>query len=77
MKPGYSRLLVCDVSLPAKGATLYQAQVDTSIMHLLAAGERTEVRWVRLLRGADFEIIKIWRLAHSQECLIEAELATG
>lgn len=42
MKKGYSKLLVCDVVIPPKGASVYQAGMDLNMMALLSAYERTE-----------------------------------
>ena len=75
MKRGYSRLLICDVALPAKGASGIQAGMDVAMMALISAGERTRAMWEGLLTKTGFKIIKWWDDPTKYESLIEAELA--
>ncbi|KAK2600778.1 hypothetical protein N8I77_010286 [Diaporthe amygdali] len=75
MKEGYSKLLICDVVIPPKGASLYQAVQDVSLLHLLSAAERSEERWIKLLKRAHFEVVRFWTHDQSPECVIEAQLA--
>lgn len=75
MKKGYSRLLVCDIAMPPVGANLYQAFSDMSLLCAVSSRDRTEERWLRLLRSANFEIVKIWRHEAAMDCVMEAELA--
>lgn len=75
MKEGYSKLLICDVVIPPKGASLYQAVQDVSLLHLLSAAERSESRWIKLLKRAHFEVVRFWTHDQSPECVIEAQLA--
>lgn len=74
MKGGYSKLLICDYSLPPVGATLHQAISDFAMMHFLSARDRTEQRWLNLLHSADFELVKIWKHPDSEDSIFEAEL---
>lgn len=75
MRKGYSRLLICDVVLPAVGATTVQAALDVAMMALVSAQERTEGMWNSLITEAGFKVIKWWKDPRGYETLIEAELA--
>lgn len=75
MKKGYSKLLVCDYSMPPVGATRPQTSSDFAMMHLLSAADRTEKSWLAILEGAGFEIIKIWKHPVSGDSVFEAVLA--
>lgn len=75
MKKGYSRLLVCDIAMPPVGANLYQVFSDMSLLCALSSKDRTEERWLRLLRSANFELVKIWRHEAATDCVMEAKLA--
>lgn len=44
------------------------------LMGLVAARERTEEDWSRLLSGAGFEVLKVWRHEKGDEGVIEAAL---
>ncbi|KAK7935644.1 hypothetical protein PG985_001139 [Apiospora marii] len=77
MKPGYSRLLIVDVVLPAMGASAIQAGLDVSMMGLLSAKERTQRMWEELLSGAGLRILKIWKDPKRLESVIEAELESS
>jgi len=73
MKKGYSKLLICDIMIPATGATATQATMDMAIMLMLAAYERTQKDWEKLLSDAGFKIVKLWPDPRGFETLIEAE----
>ncbi|KAH8658471.1 putative O-methyltransferase [Xylariales sp. PMI_506] len=75
MKRGYSKLLICDISIPPTGATFTQTTMDMAILLMLAAYERTQSQWERLLTDAGFKIVKLWPDPRGYETLIEAELA--
>lgn len=74
MEKGYSKLLVCDYSMPSRGATRAQTSSDFAMMHLLSAADRTETSWLALLRGVGFEVLKIWKHAVSGDSVFEAVL---
>ncbi|KAK2055847.1 O-methyltransferase [Colletotrichum caudatum] len=75
MKPGYSRLLLHDYILRDNGPDHPHAAVsDVLMMAFGGASERTEQEWENLLASAGLRIIKIWRVAFTGECVIEAEL---
>lgn len=75
MTNGYSRLLICDIAMPPVGATMFQVYSDMAMLTSLSSKDRTEEHWIRLLRSANFEIVKIWRHEGSTDCVLEAELA--
>lgn len=75
MKKGYSKLLVCDISIPPTGATFTQTTMDMAILLNLAASERTQGQWEKLLNDSGFRITQLWRDPRGFETLIEAELA--
>lgn len=74
MKKGYSKLLVCDYSMPPVGATRPQTSSDFAMMHLLSASDRMESSWLALIEGAGFEVLKIWRHPVSGDSVFEAVL---
>lgn len=75
MTRGYSKLLIFEWILPAKGVPLYPALLDINMMALLNGRERTEEDWTALLHAAGLKVIKIHRIGAHEEGLIEAELA--
>jgi hypothetical protein len=74
MKPGYSKLLIFEWVLPAKGVPLYPALLDINMMALLNGMERTEAQWEALLNQAGLKIVKFWKDDPESEGLIEAVL---
>ncbi|KAL4883935.1 S-adenosyl-L-methionine-dependent methyltransferase [Aspergillus karnatakaensis] len=75
MTKGYSKLFVYDIVLPPTGASISQTTMDVNMMSLLAAAERTQSDWERLLTGAGFRIVKFWPDPQEYEMVIEAEVA--
>lgn len=75
MKKGHSKLLICDIAMPPVRATLYQAFSDMAMLTSMSSMDRTEERWIRLVRSANFEVVKIWRHEAASDCVIEVELA--
>ncbi|KAK7993664.1 hypothetical protein PG989_007045 [Apiospora arundinis] len=74
MKPGYSKLLIYEVVLPAQGATSLMTTLDLQLMNCVSGLERTEVHWQKLLAEAGFRIVEIFRHPRAVESVIEAEL---
>lgn len=74
MKPGYSKVLIHDIVLPATGTTCYQAALDCLVMQA-SANERTEAVWNKVLAEAGLKLLKLWPDGRGYESLIEAELA--
>lgn len=75
MTKGYSKLLIFEWILPAKGVPLYPALLDINMMALLNGRERTEDEWTALLNAADLKVVKFHHVSPEEEGLIEAELA--
>lgn len=73
MKRGYSKLLINDIVLPDTGATRFATISDINMLALLAAMERSEAQWRKLLEQAGLKVIKVWQ--GTPESVIEAELA--
>ncbi|EUC34431.1 hypothetical protein COCCADRAFT_35891 [Bipolaris zeicola 26-R-13] len=77
MKQGYSKLLINEIIIPDQGADSEATGLDMMMMTLFSSKERTMEEWKRLLEspGLDLKIVKVWSVKHSQESLIECELA--
>lgn len=76
MKQGYSKLLIYEVVLPAKGATSLMTTLDLQLMNCVSGLERTEQHWNDLLKEAGFSISRISRHPRAVESVIEAQLAS-
>lgn len=74
MRRGYSKLLIYEMVLPAKGATSMMTTLDLNLMNVLSGLERTEQQWNSLLGEAGFSINSISRHPRAVESVIEAEL---
>jgi hypothetical protein len=75
MEKGYSKLVIFEWILPAKGVPLYPALLDINMLALLNGRERTEEQWTALLKESGLKVIKFHKVAADAEGLIEAELA--
>ncbi|KAL9593641.1 MAG: hypothetical protein Q9219_007457 [cf. Caloplaca sp. 3 TL-2023] len=75
MKKGYSKLLINENVIPARGAHWLSTGLDMTMMAGFSSCERTEDNWRKLLEASGFKIIKIWTYEPGCESLIEAELA--
>lgn len=73
-RKGYSKLIITDVVIPPEKASVMQATHDLCLMGLLAAVERTEADWIKLLHNAGFKVVKVWKDTRGIESVIEAEL---
>ncbi len=56
-----SVLLLNENFLPETGASLYNAEIDFSMMAILSSMERTESQWKALLEMAGLEVIGVWK----------------
>ncbi|KAK8116730.1 uncharacterized protein PG998_005011, partial [Apiospora kogelbergensis] len=74
MKPGYSKLLIYEVVLPAQGATSLMTTLDLQLMNCTSGLERTEEHWKKLLAEAGFKIVEVFRHPRAVESVIEAEI---
>lgn len=75
MEEGYSKLLIYEVVLPARGATSLMTTLVLSLMSCVSGLERTEEHWNDLLDKAGFCVNSISRHPRAVESVIEAELA--
>ena len=75
MRQGYSKLLIYEVVLPAKGATSLMTTLDLQLMNCVSGLERTEQHWHQLLGEAGFSINSISRHVRAVESVIEAEIS--
>ncbi|KAI1139528.1 sterigmatocystin 8-O-methyltransferase [Hypoxylon sp. FL0543] len=60
MEPGYSKLLIHEMIIPAQGASTFHAMLDMTMMAFNAGMERTERQWEELLGRAGLEVVKFW-----------------
>ena len=58
---GDSVVLVNENFLPETGASLYNAEIDLSMMAVFGSMERTERQWVELIESAGLEVVKVWK----------------
>lgn len=75
LKKGYSKILINDAVIPAKGAGWQETGIDLIMMVCHAATERTEKHWHELLESVGLKIAKIWDCEGSPEKVVEAVLA--
>ncbi|KAL6858363.1 hypothetical protein ACO1O0_005824 [Amphichorda felina] len=74
MMPGYSKLLIYEVMLPAQGATHLMTTLDLALMSCTSGLERTEEAWRVLLKQGGFKVTSISRHPMAVESIIEAEI---
>ncbi|MGI4813145.1 MAG: methyltransferase [Janthinobacterium lividum] len=60
MTPGYSKLLLHELILPAEGASTFQSVFDLTMMVFNGGMERTQKQWRTLLEAGGFEVVKFW-----------------
>ncbi|KAI1869381.1 hypothetical protein JX265_006471 [Neoarthrinium moseri] len=75
MTKGYSKLLICEVVLPPKGATSFMTTLDLQMMNSTSGFERTEEHWRKLLQNIGFRVVGISTHIGAMESVIEAEIA--
>ena len=75
MIPGYSKLLVSDMILPDKDYSEHSARFDWLMVIMLAAMERTEMQWRKLLDEDGLEVTGLWYpLGKARDGIIECML---
>lgn len=74
MERGYSKLLLYEMVIPAKGASAVQTTLDLALMSVCSGLERTEEQWKSLLDAAGLRIVSISRHPRAAESVIEVEL---
>jgi hypothetical protein len=77
MKPGYSKLLINENVIPDTGADWQATALDMMMITLFSSKERTYTQWSQLLESPEIglKIVRVYSVKHSQESLIECELA--
>ncbi|KAJ5161243.1 hypothetical protein N7492_006635 [Penicillium capsulatum] len=75
MTPGYSKILINENVVPDTGAHWQATSLDMIMMVDLAAKERTERQWHKLIEPVGLKITNIYTPLNSAESLIECELA--
>ncbi|CAO1603070.1 MAG: hypothetical protein LQ349_002951 [Xanthoria aureola] len=73
MKPGYSKILINDIVIPATGTSYIQAGLDCLVLQA-SANERTEAMWTKVIEDAGLKLVKIWPDGRKYESVIEAQL---
>ena len=74
MTPGYSKIILNELVLPDQGCGIVAAQLDISMMALLAATERSERQWRNVVGSAGLKIENIWTGVPESESIIELGL---
>jgi len=76
MEKGYSRLLLNENVIPAKGSHPLATMMDMCMMMIFSSVERTEEHWRKLVaRVPELKIVKIWAKLEAVESVLELELA--
>ncbi|PYH81301.1 S-adenosyl-L-methionine-dependent methyltransferase [Aspergillus uvarum CBS 121591] len=74
MKPGYSKILINEFSIPLEGPCSFATHSDFFVMAVNAAVERTERQWAELIDSAGLKIDKIWTLEPDSESILEVSI---
>ncbi|PKX97732.1 S-adenosyl-L-methionine-dependent methyltransferase [Aspergillus novofumigatus IBT 16806] len=74
MKPGYSRILINEFSIPLRGACTFATHSDFFVMSVNAAVERTEKQWYDLIESVGLKIDRIWTLEPDSESILEVSI---
>ena len=75
LKPGYSKILINEMVIPATNADWFSASLDMIMMLCHSATERREQVWHDVVESAGLKIRKIWTCGQAPEKLIEVVLA--
>lgn len=73
LRQGYSKVLITDAIIPDMGATMLHTSLDMAMMEI-AAEEKTEAVFKKILESEGLIIKKIWRSGKGVDAMIEAEL---
>ena len=79
MKKGYSRVLIREMVLPDKGASVFEACLDLTMLISFTGMERARKDWAELLDSVGLHLEQVWISEDTAkgipaECLIEAAL---
>ncbi len=70
MTPGYSMLILNEMVLPNKGASLVATERDITMMVALAATERTEQQWRDMVGKVGLTVEGVWTDAPEAESVV-------
>lgn len=74
MRPGYSKIILNELVPTDQRCGIIAAQVDLTMMAVVAATERSERQWRMLVDSAGLKIDKIWTDVPEAESIIELTL---
>ena len=74
MKPGYSKIILNELILPARDCPQTSAWADMHMMTGFAALERSEKQWLDLVEGTGLKVVKFWFPEGSIDGVIELML---
>ena len=74
MTPGFSKIILNKVVLPDQGCGIIAAQLDMTMMAVLAATERSQRQWHEVVDSAGLKIEKFWTNLPEAESIIELTL---
>ncbi|KAI0387392.1 putative O-methyltransferase [Hypomontagnella monticulosa] len=60
MKPGYSKLILNEMIVSDRGASMTHASMDMTMLAFCGGMERTERQWRELLGKAGLEVVRVW-----------------
>jgi demethylsterigmatocystin 6-O-methyltransferase len=73
-----SLLLIDEIILPDKGASINAMQLDITMMTMFNATERTLPHWRRLLEEAGLKITEVYNYdLYGEDCVLEAVPTEG
>ena len=75
MKPGYSKLLVCNFVLPDKAVPIHVSGLNNLMNFLVGGCQRSEDEWEILLSRTGLTVTKFW-IRDTGESIVEAEVSS-
>ncbi|KAI9708623.1 MAG: hypothetical protein M1820_003841 [Bogoriella megaspora] len=71
LKPGYSKILLNECVVADEHPAWQHTSLDTQMLGVTAAQERTEAQWRKLIKSAGMKITGIWTKGQGNEGVIE------
>lgn len=75
MEPGYSKVIVQGIVMPATSVPLLQSGLDLTMLCSFNGAQRSQEQWLSLLESTGFTVVKFWMPPGEGSAMIEAELA--
>ena len=73
-----SFLLIDEIVLPGKGASINTMQLDVTMMTMFNSTERTLPQWRRLLGEVGLKITEVYKYdLYGEDCVLETVLTEG